>query len=160
MDNEEILKEMEQEDWNPMDFMAGLYGALSGFDNYDDYYNSQKDNKVLKDLNNNSKAPTKEALKRALVSYKDNADLLQDYSEFMSAFNNLYGKIIDTKLNLLAFNITAYVDPTCVKDPSELGKLKYKEDLRRIQKFISNGNWKEDFRIASRNTLTNGSYFY
>ena len=80
--NEDVLLEEENElkEWNMMDFFAGLYGQLKG---YNMPYDATTENSNLIDLNNNPKVPSYESLRNAIINYKDNAELLQDFSEFM-----------------------------------------------------------------------------
>ena len=85
-----------EEVWNVMDFYAGLYGQLKSMQNMP--YDATLENSNLIDLNNNPKVPTYESLRTAIANYKNNAELLQDFSEFMKAWDTLYAKIIDVKL--------------------------------------------------------------
>ena len=110
-----------------MDFMAGIYGDLKG---YNMPYDARMENSNLIELNNNpGKVPTNESLRQAIVNYKDNAELLQDFSEFMKAWDTLYAKIIDVKLSMLNFDINWYVDRYMIKDTNELASPEFQEGL-------------------------------
>ena len=142
----EITEEgSEQAVWNVLDFMAGIYGDLKGYNNPPPY-DARMENNNLIALNNNPKIPTAETLRQAIVNYKDNAELLQDFSEFMKAWDTLYAKIIDVKLSMLNFDISWYVDRYMIKDPKELASLAFQEDYRRVCKFMSKFKAKQEFR--------------
>ena len=147
----------EQAVWNVLDFMAGVYGDLKGLNNIP--YDARMENSNLVDLNNNPKIPTTETLRKAIVNYKDNAELLQDFSEFMKAWDTLYAKIIDVKLSMLNFDISWYVDRYMIKDPKELSKPEFQEDYRRVCKFMSKFKAKQEFRKVAENTLITDTYF-
>lgn len=158
-DNKNINEqELSQDEvWNVMDFYAGLYGQLKGMQNIP--YDAQMENSNLIDLNNNPRIPTYEALRNAIVNYKDNAELLQDFSEFMKAWDTLYAKIIDVKLSMLNFDISWYVDRYMIKDAKELSSQEYQDDYRRVCKFMSKFNAKQEFRTVAENTLISDTYF-
>ena len=155
----EITEEgSEQAVWNVLDFMAGIYGDLKGYNNPLPY-DARMENNNLIALNNNPKIPTAETLRQAIVNYKDNAELLQDFSEFMKAWDTLYAKIIDVKLSMLNFDINWYVDRYMIKDTSELDSPIFQEDYRRVCKFMSKFKAKQEFRKVAENTLIADTYF-
>lgn len=155
----EITEEgSEQAVWNVLDFMAGIYGDLKGYNNPLPY-DARMENNNLIALNNNPKIPTAETLRQAIVNYKDNAELLQDFSEFMKAWDTLYAKIIDVKLSMLNFDINWYVDRYMIKDTSELDSPLFQEDYRRVCKFMSKFKAKQEFRKVAENTLIADTYF-
>ena len=155
----EITEEgSEQAVWNVLDFMAGIYGDLKGYNNPIPY-DARMENNNLIALNNNPKIPTAETLRQAIVNYKDNAELLQDFSEFMKAWDTLYAKIIDVKLSMLNFDINWYVDRYMIKDTSELDSPIFQEDYRRVCKFMSKFKAKQEFRKVAENTLIADTYF-
>lgn len=156
-DNQDIEKISKEEVWNVLEFATGLYSQLKGFAYDFDYYNSQSENKLLVSLNNNPQIPTQQSLKDALANYKDNAELLQDYSEFMRFWDGIYAEAIDYRLNLLAFDINKYC--INIKDPNEYSSKEYKDDCKRINKFFQNFNAKQEFRNAVKNMLITDTYF-
>ena len=155
--NLEVSSEQVQDFWNVMDFYAGLYGQLKGFNGIP--YDATMENNNLIDLNNNPKIPSYDTLRQAIINYKDSAELLQDFSEFMKAWDTMYAKIIDTKLNMLNFDISWYVNTYMIKDPSELSSQAYQEDYKRVCKFMSKFNAKQEFRTVAENTLITDTYF-
>lgn len=154
--NEEVLLEEETQEWNMMDFYAGLYGQLKGFNMP---YDAIVENNNLIDLNNNPKIPSYESLRNAIINYKDNAELLQDFSEFMKAWDTLYAKIIDVKLSMLSFDVSWVVDRYMIKDPKELSSKEFQDDYRRVCKFMSKFKSKQEFREVAENMLISDTYF-
>ena len=146
-----------EEVWNVMDFYAGLYGQLKSMQNMP--YDATLENSNLIDLNNNPKVPTYESLRTAIANYKNNAELLQDFSEFMKAWDTLYAKIIDVKLSMLSFDVSWTFDRYMVKDPSELASPAFQEDYRRVSKFMSKFKASQEFRKVAENMLISDTYF-
>ena len=146
-----------EEVWNVMDFYAGLYGQLKSMQNMP--YDATLENSNLIDLNNNPKVPTYESLRTAIANYKNNAELLQDFSEFMKAWDTLYAKIIDVKLSMLSFDVSWTFDRYMVKDPSELSSPAFQEDYRRVSKFMSKFKASQEFRKVAENMLISDTYF-
>ena len=67
-----------------------MYGQAKGLGGLD-YYSSQIENKNLIDLNNNPKVPSYDTLRSAISNYKNSAETLQDFSEFMSIWDSMFG---------------------------------------------------------------------
>lgn len=157
MSNEEQLT--REEVWNVLDFCTGLYSQIRGLGGtgFEEYYNSQQENKTLIDLNNNPQIPSRTSLRNAIASFKDNAELLQNYSEFMNVWDGIYKQAIDYRLNLLSFDVNKYC--INIKDNSEYSSKEYAEDCRRVAKFFANFNVKEEFRNATKNMLLRDTYF-
>lgn len=114
-------------------------------------------NRNMNSLNNNPLIPTKEGLKRALMNYKDNADVLKAFSEFAEVWDMLYARTINYYTNLLAFNLD-YV-PMNIKDYSEYSSQEYKDDRKRVAKFLDNFDYKAEFRNVLKNILRNEIYY-
>ena len=137
-------------------YMDALYGATRGI-NYA-FYDSQIENKNLIDLNNNPKIPTYDTLRKTVANYKNGAEILQDYSEFMSVWDTIYSRIIDHKVNLLSFNRYEYC--TNMVDPEiEMQSAEYKADKRRVKKFFERFNEKQEFLNVAKNVMKTDTYF-
>lgn len=152
--NNEISK---QEVFNVLEIYNAFNSPIKGIPNTYNYYNSQMENQNLIDLNNNPKIPTNESLRQAIANYKTSADSLQDYSEFMKVWDNIYKRTLEIKANLLAINIDRYCEN--IKDNSEYSSQLYKEDLRRVIKFFNNFKAEQEFADVVKNVLINGAYF-
>ena len=81
-----------------MDFQA-LY-----MDNYG-YYNPWLQNTLLQNLNNSAKTATFDAIKKALADYRNQAENLQEYTEFMQKWSNLFNRTISYYANMLSFDM-------------------------------------------------------
>ena len=70
-----------------IDFSEGL--ALAGNMGY---YSPWLQNQILNNLNNNPKIPDIKKIKNALTNYKNSAENLQDYMEFMNHWDMLFAR--------------------------------------------------------------------
>lgn len=142
----------KDEVWNVLEYANALYTSQLGY-----FYDTQQEYKTLVDLNNNPQIPDRELLRKAIASYKQSAENLQDYSEFMEVWDGVYNRAINYKLNLLSFDIDRY--PVNIKDNSEFDSQEYKDDCRRVDKFFQNFKAKQEFRNAVKNMLKTDTYY-
>lgn len=151
---DEISKE---EVWNVLEYANALYGQFRGADNaLLNWYNPDLERKNLVDLNNNPLVPTLGDIKKAIANYKNDAVLLQEYSQFMNVWDSIYKKAIQHYKNILAFNWSYY----CINaNGSDYASKEYQDDLKRVYKFFEHFDIKEEFRIALENMLLNDVYF-
>ena len=68
----------KDEVWNVLEYANALYTSQLGY-----FYDTQQEYRTLVDLNNNPQIPDRELLRKAIASYKQSAENLQDYSEFL-----------------------------------------------------------------------------
>lgn len=154
MEEKEIEQLSQSQVFNTVAYMDAFYGASRGIN----YYDSQLENKNLIDLNNNPMIPSYEALRNAIANYKSTSKALQDYSEFMYVWDSLYGKVIDHKIGLLAFN--RYETCTNMVDPEiEMQSDEYKSDKRRVAKFFEKFKDEQEFRRVAKNVMKTDEYF-
>ena len=78
---------------NQVDEVMQFSQALYAVDNYG-FYNPWLQNEILQNLNNSARTATLESIKKALEDYRNQADNLQDYTEFMQKWSNLFNKTI------------------------------------------------------------------
>lgn len=142
----------KDEVWNVLEYANALYTSQLGY-----FYDTQQEYRTLVDLNNNPQIPDRELLRKAIASYKQSAENLQDYSEFMEVWDGIYNRAINYKLNLLSFDIDRY--PVNIKDNSEFDSQEYKDDCRRVDKFFQNFKAKQEFRNAVKNMLKTDTYY-
>lgn len=142
----------KDEVWNVLEYANALYTSQLGY-----FYDTQQEYRTLVDLNNNPQIPDRELLRKAIASYKQSAENLQDYSEFMEVWDGIYNRTINYKLNLLSFDIDRY--PVNIKDNSEFDSQEYKDDCRRVDKFFQNFKAKQEFRNAVKNMLKTDTYY-
>lgn len=129
---------------------------------YDDYknknYSPQNQNYALIGLNNNISIPTKDKLNKALANYPKQEDVLQEYSQFMSMYDMIYKRFIEYYSSMLSFDIDYVVDDT--KRSVDFNSSSYKDDLKRIEKFISKFDFKYYFiEKALKNMVTRGVFY-
>lgn len=116
------------------------------------YFTPNMSNSNLKDLNNNPLAPTIERINEALANYKENEEVLQSYSEFMSVYDMIFRRLEEYYSNMLSFQL----DISCTNAYSpetDYTSKEYKEDLKRVYKFLDNFNYKSEFQNVTKELL-------
>jgi hypothetical protein len=142
--------------WNVIDFMNALYSSAP-LDKNNYFYDTINEYKTLVDLNNNEQIPDRDSLRQAIATYKNSAETLQDYSEFMETWDAIYKRAIEYKTNLLAFDIDRV--PINIVDDDEFESEEYKEDCKRVDKFFNYFKAKQEFRNVVKNMLKTDTYF-
>ena len=101
-------------------------------------------NQLLNNLNNNSIVPTYQKIQEALASYKESANNLQSYMEFMQKFDMIFARTLMSYVNVLSFDLTI----TCKNafTQADYQSAEYAEDKNRIYKFLDNFDYKAEFR--------------
>lgn len=154
MEEEQVLLSEEQV-YNVLEFSKALYGIAN---NKFNYYTSDLANQELINLNNNPKVPTYRDIENALREYKNNAENLQDYSEFMNVWDSIYSKTVDYLSGILSFDLSMHC--INIKDPkTEYKSQAYKDDKRRVYKFFNKFKYKSEFRKTVDNMLLTDTCF-
>lgn len=141
----------EQALWTINTYYNALYGTGM------DYYDSSAVNKELVGLNNNPMIPTYDSLRESVATYKESAEQLQAYSEFMKVWDSVYKKTLENKVALLAFDKYEYC--VNISNPKEYQEKAYLDDVKRVKKFFQKFNYKQEFRNAVSNMVTTDTYF-
>lgn len=123
-----------------LEFSNGLYNYL----NYGLYATPYTQNQNLININNNPLKPTIEKISKALESVPYDGQSLSSYSEFMEVWDALYTKMLRYYESLLSFDLS-YVCKN-IKDPSEYKSKEYKDDIKRVNKFLDNFDYKSEFK--------------
>ena len=120
-------------------FSQGLWAA----ERYN-VYTPWLQNQLLNNLNNNSIVPTYQKIQEALASYKESANNLQGYMEFMQKFDMIFARTLMSYVNVLSFDLTI----TCKNafTQADYQSAEYTEDKKRIYKFLDNFDYKAEFR--------------
>lgn len=107
-------------------------------------YSPWLQNQLLNNLNNNSIVPTYQKIQEALASYKESANNLQGYMEFMQKFDMIFARTLMSYVNVLSFDLTV----TCKNafTQADYQSAEYAEDKKRIYKFLDNFDYKAEFR--------------
>ena len=101
-------------------------------------------NQLLNNLNNNAKVPTYQNIVEALSTYKESADNLQGYMEFMQKFDMIFARTLMSYVNVLSFDLTITCKNAFTQDDYQSAE--YAEDKKRIYKFLDNFDYKAEFR--------------
>jgi len=139
--------------FDTLTFAQSLNNRLVGL------YSPWTQHELLVNLNNlPASAPTHEKIDKALASIPVDEETLQRYSEFFEVFDMIYNKVIEYYEGILAFDLRI----TCknYKSAEELASKEYKDDLKRVYKFLDNFSYKQEFRKAVRQMLRTDSAFY
>ena len=124
-----------------LQFAQGLY---NGFGGYGFYANPFTTHNNLISLNNSPRVPTYEKLLEALGRSPMDYSTICGYSEFMEVFDTIYGKTLRYLAGLLSYDIHYY--PTRHDlTKSEIQSKEFQDDLKRVEKFLSNFNYKQEF---------------
>ena len=93
-------------------------------------YSPWLQNQLLNNLNNNSIVPTYQKIQEALASYKESANNLQGYMEFMQKFDMIFARTLMSYVNVLSFDLTI----TCKNafTQADYQSTEYAEDKKRI----------------------------
>lgn len=121
-----------------LEFSKGLYDSFNG-----GFYSPFTQNQNLLALNNNGQKPTTDKLLKALENAPYDYGALSSYSEFMEIWDAIYAKTLRYFRGLLAYDLSY----TCknIKDPSEYNSKGYKDDVKRVNKFLDNFDYKIEF---------------
>ena len=122
------------------------------------YFTPNMNNQNIIDLNNNPEVPTKEKVTKALSDYKHNSEQLQAYSEFMEAFDMIYKRLVKYYAGMLSFDL----DISCINayaPDKDFKSDEYKEDLRRVYKFLDSFDYKHEFYKVVVELLRKQNYF-
>lgn len=113
-------------------------------------------NAVLQDLNNDAKEASSKAVRKALSDYRNNADTIHSYMEYMTFFDMIFAKTVKNYANALAFDLQ-YV---CVNaEESDYDTKTYKDDKRRIDDFLLKFDYKGEFRKVVEQVLLHEVYY-
>lgn len=134
-----------------IDFAAGLaYGEMYGA------WSPWQSNALLQNLNNDAKEATSKAVRKALSDYRNNADTIQSYMEYMNFFSMLFAKTVKNYANALAFDLQ-YV---CVNaDEADFSSKAYLDDKKRIDDFLLKFDYKAEFRKVIEQVLLHEVYY-
>ena len=123
-----------------------MYGAWSPF----------MSNALLQNLNNDAREATSQAVRKALSDYRNSAETIHSYMEYMNFFDMLFAKTVKNYANALAFDLQ-YV---CINaDESDYDTKAYKDDKKRIDDFMLKFDYKGEFRKVVEQVLLHEVYY-
>lgn len=142
-----IKEALTEEELNSvLEFSNALYNGGIGFFNPFASYDLQIGN-VGKNIR-----PTAKDLDDALSSYPYDYRRLSEYSGFYETFDQIYNKTIRYLISLLSFDVSYQC--VNVKDPKDYKSNEYKEDIKRLWKFLDKFNCKSEFAKVLKIMLT------
>lgn len=139
-----------------LEFANGLNNYMSNY-YMNGVFTPFTQNQSLLNLNNNQYRPDYERIVKSLSSSLEDSNAIQGYSEYMKVWDTIYSKTLNFYENILSFDLS-YVCKN-VKNPSEYASEEYKQDYRRVQKFLDNFDYKREFKKAMSQVLRTGVYF-
>lgn len=140
------------------DVISMANSIYSNYGNYFGTYTPNLMNQNLNSLNNNPMIPNKQSLNNALLNYKYKSEDLKAFTEYAEAWDILYERTINYYANMLSYDLQI----SCTN--AYLGKAdyeskEYKEDKRRVYKFLDNFDYKDEFKKVTKNLLRNEIYY-
>lgn len=133
-----------------LEFSEALYRA-------ENFFNPFLSNQNLNDLNNNPRIPTAKALSKALSNYKESADSLQDYMEFMQKFDMIFARTLEAYTNILSLDLQIVC--TNAFTQADYESEEYQKDKQKIYKFLNAFDYKDEFRRAIAAVMRNETYY-
>lgn len=123
-----------------MQFATSLYNGVGNYG----FFSPFGQNRELLGLNGKSIKPTQAKLLKALESSPYDYKALAEYSSFYEVFDAIYSKTLKYFIGLLSFDLTY----SCknIKNPSDYSSQEYKDDLKRVYKFLDNFDYKHEFK--------------
>lgn len=154
--SEEILTEQSQLN-EVLQFANGLYNGFGGYGFYANPFTTRQN---LINLNNSPLVPTYEKLLDALQKSPMDWKTICGYSEFMEVFDTIYGKTLRYMASLLSYDIHYYPSKRDIT-PQEIKSKEFQDDLKRVEKFLSNFNYKQEFgKVVSEILRRETSYVW
>ena len=141
---------------NQVDEVMQFSQALYAVDNYG-FYNPWLQNEILQNLNNSARTATLESIKKALEDYRNQADNLQDYTEFMQKWSNLFNKTISYYANILSFDLEVVCSNAY--SSSDYTSTEYSEDKKKINKFLDSFDYRAEFAKVVKELLRHEVYY-
>lgn len=114
-------------------------------------------NQNLKNLNNNPLIPNKESLEKVLQDYKNSDELAQAFNEFAEVYDMLFKRLVSYYSGLLSFDL----DYVCTNayTPDDYNSKAYKDDKKRVAKFLDKFNYKSEFASVLKQMIRRETYF-
>ena len=148
MSETENLEQITADDvYEVLKFANYLYGQNP----YGGYFTPNMSNQNLIDLNNNPLVPSVERVEKALANYKVSGEELKGYAEFMEVFDILYKRVVEYYSGMLRYDL----DIECINafTKEDYNSEQYKDDLKRVYKFLDKFDYKEEFAKVTKQLL-------
>ncbi len=133
-------------------FSEGLYA----YDKFG-YWSPWLSNSTLQGLNNNPKTPSVDKVREALANYKDSAETIQGYMEYMNFYDMLFARTVMSYVNALSFDLQMVCANAFTQ--ADYQSDEYLADKRRIEDFLNKFNYKYEFRKVVEQIMLHEAYF-
>lgn len=148
MSETENLEQITADDvYEVLKFANYLYGQNP----YGGYFTPNMSNQNLIDLNNNPLVPSVERVEKALANYKVSGEELKGYAEFMEVFDILYKRVVGYYSGMLRYDLD--IECTNAFTKEDYNSEQYKDDLKRVYKFLDKFDYKEEFAKVTKQLL-------
>ena len=130
--------------------------ALYAYDQFG-FWSPMLSNQLLQSLNNNPETPSSDKIRKALAEYKENAEQIQGYMEYMKFWDMIFARTIQAYCNALSFDL----QPVCINafTQSDYESSAYQEDKRRVYDFLNKFDYKAEFSKVVAQIVTHETYF-
>ena len=131
--------------------------ALYNIDKYG-YFSPWLSNQNLVGLTNTPKAPKIEALKKTLADYKNQAQDLRDYVQFMQHFDMLFARTFESYAKILAYDLQITCSNAFTEEDYQSDE--YARDKKIVYKFLDSFDYKAEFAKVTQQVLRNGVGYF
>lgn len=145
MDKKEVINQSEltpEQVYSVKEFAQYLYAPMYG----NNVYTPQLLYENLLNLNVLPKSTNYENVIKALENARANAKDIQGYSQFLEKANMLYERTMYYYTNLLSFDLWWTVREADSMTKADWKSKEYKDDLKRLHKFLDNFDYKSEFK--------------
>lgn len=119
-------------------------------------YTPWMQNNILNNLNNSAKIPTSETIKQSLSEYKNSAENLQNYMQFMQHFDMLFARTVKSYVNMLAFDLSW----VCINaNKEDYNTEEFNSDKKIMYDFLDKFKYKEEFRKSVEIMMINEVFY-
>lgn len=130
--------------------------ALHSYSNWG-YYSPYLSNMLLQGLNNDSKIPSSDSIRKALADYRNSANEIQGYMEYTKYFDMLFSRTVMSYVNALSFDLQVVCTNAYTEEDYKSSE--YQEDKRRIDSFVEKFNYKDEFRKVVNQLMLREAYY-
>ena len=152
--SDDVKKSLSEEEVNMV--LQFAYGLGNGFQYGFSTPYTQNQN-FINLTNISSSKPNVDSILSSLENAKTNFKELQGYSEFLDIFDTIFGKTIDYLDGMLSYDLS--ISCKNMKDPQGYNSKEYKDDLKRVYKFLDSFDYVQEFRKITRQLLIYGVSF-
>lgn len=141
---------------NAFDFLEFSNSYKSSYFN-NSYLTPDLINQKMKDITMVSVEATIEDMEKALKDPKSNETVLKNYATSMENQNMYYKRLLRYFPDMASFNLN--YDCINIEKDSDFSSKAYKDDLKKLDNFVSMFNAKQEFSTVFRQALRQGAFY-